>query len=380
MQPQYQFSQSPPFQQLFNGLTNLEGEVLDSVIGVVIDFHPLWWLLATLAHDLGGNVLTVPELFPLLALPGRRLIPRPDLSLSEPRWDQFCDRNGKKHDPFLVKLCYRPGTPDRIRDRLREFTRQQVVFCVLEERPLALAASSFDGGRELTASESGTLGGFFKDNNTSNIYGVTCGHVGKHPSTSVTLEDSSGVVHTNVGSVAESSFGSLSALTPGTSCNRSLSGISTQVDAALIKLNAPHTALNTITSIGVIDTIYDRSQFGSGDAVEMYGAKSKRNSYYIGAYDVVYKVLFKNGNLYCFEHMFEINRNAVTSSLVPPSFVAKAVHGDSGACVCRPSPTGNYAYCGTLVAVDGTNGYACFAESVRTWAANLSPSIDLVPL
>jgi hypothetical protein len=49
-----------------------------------------------------------------------------------------------------------------------------------------------------------------------------------------------------------------------------------------------------------------------------------------------------------------------------------------GACVCRPSPTGNYAYCGTLVAVDGTNGYVCFAESVKNWAAGLSPSI--VPL
>ena len=32
------------------------------------------------------------------------------------------------------------------------------------------------------------------------------------------------------------------------------------------------------------------------------------------------------------------------------------------------------------VAVDGTNGYACFAEAVRDWAAGLTPTVDLAPI
>jgi hypothetical protein len=46
----------------------------------------------------------------------------------------------------------------------------------------------------------------------------------------------------------------------------------------------------------------------------MRGAVSKHNSFFVGAYDAVYKVLFKNGNVHCFEHMFEINRQALMSS------------------------------------------------------------------
>src|SRR6266566_3154341 len=58
-------------------------------------------------------------------------------------------------------------------------------------------------GREIVTNEPGTLGGFFKDNNNSNVFGITCGHVGQIRGTSVSLEDSAGVTHQNAGSVTE---------------------------------------------------------------------------------------------------------------------------------------------------------------------------------
>jgi hypothetical protein len=379
MQAQFEFSRGEHFQGFLNALLNLDGLNQDNIVGVSIDFHPIWWRLATLWHESGG--IDYPfSLTPFLIWPGWPLMPRPDPTWSNSIWMSICKDNGKEPNPFIVKICFRPGTDNKSRSHLRGFAREWKFFCVVEERPLAVAASSFDGGREIVANEPGTLGGFFSDKNSSRVFGVTCAHVGQVAGASVSLEDPAGVTHQNIGTVAHTSFKSLTPLGSGQACNRAVQGIVTQVDVALIELNKTQTALKTVPSVGTIDAIFDRTQFGAGDSVEMRGAISKHNSYVVGPYDAVYKVLFKNGNVHCFEHMFEIHRQSVTSSWVPPVLAAKPVHGDSGACICRPSPTGNFAYCGTLVAVDGTNGYACFSESVLTWAASLKPSINLVPL
>jgi len=379
MQPQIEFSRSEQFQDLLNALFSLEGFNQDHIVGVAIDFHPIWWRLATIWHDLGG--IEPPYSFASLWIwPGRPFMPRPDPSWTNPYWEMICKDRGKKPSPFIVKIRFRPGTDNDSRYRLRGFARERPFFCITEERPLAVAASSFEGGCDIVANGPGTLGGFFADKNTSEVFGVTCAHVGQVRGSPVSLEDSAGVTYPNAGRVAHTSFTSLTPIVSGQSCNRSIQGIAKEIDVALIKLDPLHNSLKTIPSIGTIDAILTAAQFGSGDSVEMRGAVSKHNSYFVGPYDAVYKVLFKNGNLHCFEHMFEINRQALTSGWMPPVLSAKAVHGDSGACVCRPSATGNFGYCGTLVAVDGTNGYACFAESVRTWAASLNPSLDLVPL
>lgn len=379
MQAQIEFSRSDQFQEFLTTLFKLEGFNQDHIVGVAIDFHPLWWLLATIWHETGG----IDSPFPLALSwiwPRRTLIPRPEPTWTDSRWKKICKENGKEPFPFIVKIYFGPGTENDGRNRLRGFARDWPFFCIAEERPMAVGASSFEGGRDIVANESGTLGGFFADKNSSRVLGVTCAHVGQVEGTLVSLEDASGVTHNDAGTVAHSAFGTLTPLAPGQACNRSVKGISKHVDAALIELDQSHSALKTVSSIGPIDTIFDSTEFGAGDAVEMRGAQSKHNSYFIGPYDAVYKVLFKNGDVHCFEHMFEINRQALMSGWTPPALSSKAVQGDSGACVCRPSPTGNFAYCGTLVAVDGTNGFACFAESVQTWAASLNPSIDLVPL
>ena len=380
MQPQYEFSRGAEFQRFLESLLNPERFDQDSIIGVTIEFHPMWWRLATFWHQTGGIDYPYNLFGPILLLQGWPLVPQPDPAWAGSHWAELCKRSNKKPHPYIVRICYRPGTSVEIRGGLSAFAREQPFFCMTQERPLAIAASGFDGGRELVANEPGTLGGFFKDKNNSQVYGITCGHVGQASGTFVSLEDSAGAIHKYAGIVSHTSFKSLTPLASGQACNRSVRGITSQVDVALVQLHKRYKALNTVPSIGKIDEILDRTQFGSGDPVQMRGAVSKHNAYYVGAYDVVYKVLFKNGKLHCFEHMFEINRQADVSPLVPPILTAKAVHGDSGACICRPSRTGNFAYCGTLVAVDGTNGYACFAETVRSWAAGLNPSIDLVPL
>jgi hypothetical protein len=373
MQAQIEFSRTEQFREFLNALFALDGVDQDHIVGVSIDFHPIWWRLATFWHETGG-------IDPSSWIWQGPLIARPDPTWTNSLWQKICDNYAKKPSPFIVKICFRPSTENDSRTRLSSFARSRPFFCIAEERPLAVAASGFDGGRDILANEHGTLGGFLSDKNSSRVFGVTCAHVGQVVGSPVSLEDSAGLTHQNAGIVAYSAFRSLAPLGSGQPCNRSVQGIGTQVDVALIELDQSHSALKTIPSVGIIDAILNSTQFGSGDAVEMRGAVSKHNSYFVGPYDAVYKVLFKNGNIHCFEHMFEINRQSLTSGWTPPVLSAKAVQGDSGACVCRPSPTGNFAYCGTLVAVDGTNGYACFAESVRAWAASLNPSIDLAPL
>lgn len=153
------------------------------------------------------------------------------------------------------------------------------------------------------------------------------------------------------------------------------------VDIALMTLGTGHQGLARVKAIGDVDEIFDSSQFGSGHSIELRGGVSHYHSGYVGAYAVVYKVLFPDNQLYCFDHMFEIKTPGRFASLVPPALASKAVSGDSGAWICaaNSSENGNHAYCGTLVAVDGVDGYACFAETVKGWA-QANHGLDLQPL
>jgi hypothetical protein len=377
VQALFEFSQSDVFQSFWNDLVDLGSEIQDDIVGVTIDFHPIWWRLATLWHYSGG-VNYSPELPFSSAMLNGPLLPGPDSRWSSGAWENLCKTNNKKPNPFLVRICFRADGESEHKEALVDFAQQRSFFCVVIERPLATAASSFDGGRHLTADASGTIGVFLRDKNTLGVYGVTCGHVAQTPNTAVNLDDSTGVTHVGAGYVSHSSFSSLQPLNLGQSCNRSSTVVGMDVDAALIRLGDSHQALRTQAWGGVVDEILDRSRFGVGDSVEMCGSVSKHNSYFIGPYDAVYKVLFQNGNIHCFQHMFEINRHALTSSWTPPILAIKPVQGDSGASICRANSAGNVSYCGTLVAADGTNGYACFAEAVLAWAGNRG--LNLAPL
>jgi hypothetical protein len=296
---------------------------------------------------------------------------RPDPKWQPKIWQEIVQSQGKKqYEPWLVRICVGPTSADRPDlAALRTFARdQRGFFCVVEERPFLRAAASVEGGAEITATVQGTLGGFLKDQK-NNVYGLTCAHVGQQKTANVSIQ-AWGQTLANAAIVTETSYQSLTALTAQQLCNRNTRNLGSQLDIALLSLDPKHQPQNTVHALGQVDAIYSAAQFGSGDVVEMYGAVSGHNSYAIGAYAVVYKVLFPNGQYYCFDHMFEINPlSGAISNWMPPALTTKAVSGDSGAWVCRANAaTGKYAYCGHLVAVGGLNGYACFAEAVLDWA------------
>jgi len=402
MRPQIDFSLTPVFRRFLRELANTEGAQIASLVqGVLIDFHPIWKRLWEIQQNTGFDLTRDSwpwwEYFgwwPTVTTGQIRSTP-PDPEYCPETWKRLVEINKKEvKEPFLVKISVRstrPGDPDL--RTLRALAARQPFFCIVEERPIARVATSVDGGGEITATLSGTLGGFLKDQNGT-VYGVTCAHVAQKDKLSVDVHDVSGSTLTKAGTVAHTSYGKLTPLGTKQLCNRvttsemeeqdaeeNASSLGAAVDIALVTLNPPHSGLSTVKRIGTVDTIFNSSQFGSGSAVELRGAVSGYHSGYIGAYAVVYKVLFPNNKLYCFDHMFEVKTPTRFAGITPPALASKAVSGDSGAWICADNGTGNgnKAYCGTLVAVDGVDAYACFAEAACRWA-KASHGLDLQAL
>jgi hypothetical protein len=281
--------------------------------------------------------------------------------------------------PFIVKICIRQAAPEHPDvARLTDFARHQPFFCIVEVRGIARAAATVEGGAGIDATLPGTLGGFLRDQK-GDVYGVTCGHVAQIAAQTYDVTDVNGALLRGAGTVAHTSFGSLTPLLHYQHCNRQQVDAleekygrtaGTTVDAALLNLSPPHLAGPAVGRIGDVDQIFNSSQFGSSSAVELYGNVCKHIRGYVGGYAVVYKVLFHNGDFHCFDHMFEVKTRSRFSSLLPPALAAKPVSGDSGAWVCIPNSAGNgkFALCGMLIAVDGMDSYACFAETILHWA------------
>jgi len=415
MRPQIDFSRTPVFQRFLQQLWSTEGERIHSLIlGVLIDYHPVWRGLWRAVQATGMNQNMEPPWetwWPVWAGPSGTQLPllleefgiaggQPDHEWIPTVWRLLLERNNKgEGGPLLTKICVRPTRPDDpdLR-RLRALADSQPFHCVVETRPIARAAASVDGGGSITATHPGTLGGFLRDQNdpTGTTYGITCAHVAQAANMPVTLEDVNGTSITNAGIVAHTSFPQLTPLRPNQHCNRQttamLEGLMEEqtrttgmpgigIDIALIKLTSGHAGLNSVKGIGIVDEVFDESEFGSGTSIELRGNICSHRSGYVGAYAVVYKLLFPNLQFYCFDHMFEIKTPGRFASVIPPAFAGKPVNGDSGAWVCAANNAGNgnYACCGTLIAVDGLDAYACFAETVRKWASAVA-SLDLVPI
>src|SRR5271155_3414535 len=403
MRPQIDFSRTPTFQKFLQELWSTEGERIPSLVnGVLIDYHPVWRRFWSFVQSTGIDKDFDPwwELPPVLWPPAsvelERVPSQPDPDWMPKRWEHLLSRAEKREGgPFLTKISVRPTRPDDPDIRtLRALADRQPFLCVVETRPIARVAASADGGGSITATHPGTLGGFLKDQRDpqGTIYGVTCAHVAQQTQVAVTLEDINGASIVNAGTVTHTSFGHLIPLQVNQHCNRQTTAVLEEmmeeisrgivgigVDMALIKLNGNHAGVNSVKGIGTVDEIFNSSQFGSGSSIEMRGNVSRHRTGYVGAYAVVYKVLFPNLQFYCFDHMFEIKTPGRFSSLIPPALGGKPVNGDSGAWICAANSAGNgnFAYCGTLVAVDGQDAYASFAETTRGWAS--AQGLDLVP-
>lgn len=381
MLAQLEFSRSSEFQDFLRALFGYERINIELVQGVTIDFHPLWLLMWDAHQRTGSDIEHYDFYWPLNELVRQRprFARRPNPNWRPGAWKHFSQRQGKGLDePFIVKISITPGGDSVSRNELYAFADQQkAFFCTVEERPVARAAANVQGSTSMMANDDGTLGGFLKDQNTGKIFGVTCAHVATTPNTQVNLTDVGGTTYNNAGTVTHTTYSNL-VITGARGCNNTITWQSDHVDIALFEPDAHHTPQNTVSTIGLIDAIFDYSQFDSGTDVVMRGTVSGKHTYQVGAFCAIYRVLFNDGNFRCFNNIFEITSSSGRAPWLPQKIAIRPAAGDSGAWVCADSVSGNYAYCGTLIAVDDFSGYACFAQAVRDWAID-KHNIDLVP-
>jgi hypothetical protein len=388
MREQINFSRTYPFQQFMAGLPALESAAA-IIHGVIIDLHPVWkW-----AVDYQRTTGTVDD--PHAPI---RPIHREDMAHGpydpafiegEPvnrQWFDFCGSHGKKlNEPFLVRVWVVPTTDQTrpLRRAVEDYARRAPFFVAVEERPMASLATNVEGGKEITVTRSGTLGGFLKDP-SGDKWGVTCGHVAQSVNSSVTIEDIGGVQYVGAGTVAQTTFPPQASSQTGV-CNQYVDNSHPDVDAAIIKFGAGFTGLDSIVTLGSIDEIYDRMQLQAGSTVWMTGPRSGTHDYVIAGYGVTIKVDFKmptGTSLYCFSHLFTFHDPGHSPNWMPGKIAQartnRPLRGDSGAWVCYKKPQ-NYAYFGNLIAVQGALGIATFADALIDWA-DKQHSLKLSPV
>lgn len=398
MLPQIRFSGTPEFQKFMSDLALIEAA--DALVqGVVIDLHPVWKALWDVQSRTGASLERFPDPHPWhLMMQGALLIDeRSDFYDPEWRsvkWHEFYRMAGKEgvpdennegwpFRPFVVKICVISPSAKTypIWRQLQALADRQPFFSTLEVRSVARAASAtvattnLKGGIRVDADEKGTIGGFL-DDGSGNIVGLTCGHVGQTRSRSIDLPDVGGTPYLRAGAISETNYPSFSVQPhrPGHLCNPYVSGVILhELDAAIVTTNQTFRPDNTVDGIGRIDDILDRTQFQSGDKVWMTGYFSGTHHYYVGGYGVTYKILFPNGNYYCFTNLFEIagRSSAPLTPRLAAVFTPRAQTGDSGAWICRATASGNYGLCGTLIAADDGRGLATFTNALRSWTNSL---------
>lgn len=391
MREQIDFSLTPEFQAFMSGLAFLEQKACTIVHGVFIDPHPVlktWqaassqtgidfpddfdWLI-----DGGGS--SGGLLLSALAMNSQAPVPfRPDSI--PPGWGTFCERAGKRHSPFLVKIYVAPTTRNSSAQRrvVEDYARRQPFFVTVIDAEQPSFVAKVDGSVPLTATISGTLGGFLRDG--TGIWGVTCGHVGQLVNGQITLDDVNNQIINNAGIVHHSTFDPVPA-TCGAVCNQYVQN-GLEVDTALIELSSPHTATSSVKRVGTITDIYDRTQLNSGNQLVMRGPRSGKHTYVIGGYGVTCKIAFAGLGDFCFSHLFEFSAPSHSAGAVGGR-VAQAVAprplaGDSGSWLCFHLSGNDYAYFGNLIAVSGATGIATFADSVTGWASTLGMSLNVL--
>lgn len=242
--------------------------------------------------------------------------------------------------PFLVKVIARPihAGEREIRNQLRELVQRQKFPAVIETRPVG-ALCLAPGDTCLTASSSGTIGGFLRDQNGT-IYAATCGHV-VPKGTPVNVNGS------YLGNCSQSH--APVAMTANQVCTVGCPHAN-QLDLALIDVPSGSTVANTVT--GVAATISCKQS--------ILLRTSKLQAYEVGGLVLTYCT---GNSKICFENMFEV-RPVLSSQLNPKLAIALATvptQGDSGAWV---ETAAGSEWCGVLVAADGLVGYALEADVV----------------
>jgi hypothetical protein len=197
MQEQITFSQTSQFQTFVRNLAKLEA-ARGLIHGIFIDVHPAYASLIDLGRKTGFSLSDGP-------VSSGRLAPGDDNDISggaydysddymPEAWQRLCKLQGKPPaPPFIVKVYISPTTPGMIplRRQIENEARQAPFFVGVQERPMAVMSASLEGGLDISASSSGTLGGFLKDSGGTR-WGVTCGHVAQAIGASFTIVDAGG--------------------------------------------------------------------------------------------------------------------------------------------------------------------------------------------
>jgi hypothetical protein len=371
MQEQIMFSQTQQFRQFVEDLARLES-ASGLIHGIFIDVHPAYAALADIQRRTGFSHGAGPFLSAPFGLGDNDEFAGGvyDYDDLPEAWQGLCKSHAKSPTPpFIVKVYITPTTPEMLplRRLIQNVALQAPFFVSVQERPVAVMSASLEGGLDISATSSGTLGGFLEDAGGTR-WGVTCGHVAQTTG-SFTITDAGGTTFTHAGAVRHTNFGKLVKTTQASFCNP-FGNAHPEVDAALVELDPSHAARNTIYSGLKVDSIYAHTQLGSGCTVWVRGAASSSNNYVVRGYGVTLQVRFSqtSNDYYCFSKLFELSAPRRGGLM----------QGDSGAWVLYNHTGTLYGYYGNVFAVSGSNAYATFADATQTWA-KADHGLDLTP-
>ncbi|MCA9803863.1 MAG: hypothetical protein KC777_17955 [Cyanobacteria bacterium HKST-UBA02] len=336
------------------GLTSFIDTAMERslVQGVVLDVNPLWLRIYQIEQTgLSSEMLRSPYRYPLLALDNILIEPfdsTVDLTvdiegknaLTEMLQFHFEKDFSDSSSKFIVKIVTRPLRRRDMEEqrRLLELVRSASFPAIMEARSPGKMA--IDGGDACeSGGKNGTIGGFLRDQHGT-IYAATCGHVA-----------SVGSMITRKGKVIGTCTYSNAPdpMPEGETCNSHCT-VTNKLDFALIELN---TGMFRNRVSGIADEV------GCRESVFFKGAASGSNAYMVGG--ILLRYCPGNSNV-CFENLIEI-RPRISSSINPIIGRALAkvpIIGDSGGWV----ETTSNEWCGVLVAVDDTFGYAQSAKAV----------------
>jgi hypothetical protein len=377
-QPQIDFSRTPVFRDFMRGLDGLEG-ARKIVHGIFIELHPTWRMLVDRERASRSGYWLYDPYDRLWPQPGWVGNLGPYDVKEEPRdWEYLLREHGKS-SPFLVKIYVNPTTPAtaQLRQIVVTFALQQPFFTQVIDEPLPRMSAKVEGGADITASMSGTLGGFLRDQRHS-VWGITCGHVAQSAGATINFEDLAGARYAAAGTVQHSNFNKLVKIAKDDICNTSSDEASAvKIDAALIELGSAFQPSNRVKSIGTVSDILDRSAIGSSSTVSLKGALTGPYDYDIQGYGVTQKVgLRGTSDYFCFSDVFDFCVPAMTRT---QRFMAPLpVDGDSGSWVLIQKDQ-NASLAGLMFAVTSGRGVAAFAQALLEWAS-ADCGLDLEPI
>jgi hypothetical protein len=256
--------------------------------------------------------------------------------------------------PFVVKAIAKPASPEffETRAQLVALATRQNFFALVETRPLGRLAAA-PGDACLAGGVPGTIGGFLRDQNTNRVYAATCGHVASQGA-SVDISGKPLGVCSHSCAPLQQPPGQLCA--PG--CPEA-----NKLDLALIDLGNA-TVANVVTGVA--------AQIGCKQSIVLRGGMSLINTFEVGGILMTYCPGESN---VCFENMFEVRlpyRSGIINPRVRAAFATVPTQGDSGGWI----ETADRKWCGVLVAVDGSTGYALEADDTL-YLANATFGMDL---